>query len=130
MIEAWEKLEYASHREEYDRVKYLEEPIAKIQMFGTREQIELAQKFAVDISSENQASLTELLLSLRQHLRKELNLERVPKTIRHLRFSNDKIFSHSEHCIQCGMKLPKGQNTYWHCNPQQMIKTKKDENKT
>lgn len=128
LIEAWKKLEYASHRFEYDRIKYLEEPIAKIQMFGTKEQIELAQKFASDMSAENQASLTELLFSLRQHLRKELNLESVPKTIKHLRFTNDKIFSHNQHCIQCGMNLPKGQNICWYCNPEKMNEIKKGEN--
>ncbi len=96
----------------------MEKPIAKIQIFGTKEQIELAQKFANDMSSENQASLTELLLSLRQHLRKELNLEPVPKKIKHLRFSNDRIFSHNEHCIQCGEALLKGQDICRFCNPE------------
>lgn len=43
LIEAWEKLEYAAHRRDYDRVEFLEKPIAKIQMFGNKEQIELAQ---------------------------------------------------------------------------------------
>lgn len=110
LIDAWEKLEYASHREDYDRVEYLEKPIAKIQMFGNKEQIELAQIFATDISTKQQASLTNLLVSLRKHLRKELKIEEVEDTIQHLRFNKDRIVLHSSICPQCNMRLPAGAN--------------------
>ena len=103
LISSWEKLEYASHRKDYDPTEFVEKPIANIQMFGTVEQIQLAQKFADDFATNKEASLTKLLVSLRSHLRKELKLEGAPKTIKHLRLDRKNIKLHDgDVCPSCG----------------------------
>jgi len=92
LIEAWRRLENASNRHDDSRYDDLERAIADIQLFGSREQIELAQRFAEDFVKNGSASLDELLEDLRQDLRKELRLESVPKNIKYLR-----IISSVEH---------------------------------
>lgn len=89
LIDAWRKLEFAVYREDYDRVEFLEKPIADIQLFGNSRQVELAQKFANDMANNQEASLTELLLALREDLRKELKMSEVPNEIKHIRFNKE-----------------------------------------
>ena len=69
-------------------VGYNEETaIADIQLFGTKRQIELAQQFAEEIARNKESSTLELLILLREDLRKELRLEKVPRKFKFLRFS-------------------------------------------
>ena len=77
LIEAWRKLEYASNRKGIDAKEYVERPIADIQLFGTKKQIELTIKIANELAEKKGANLIELLTELRQDLRKELNLEQI-----------------------------------------------------
>jgi len=67
LIEAWRSLEKASNRDDLSPSKSdLERAIADIQLFGSRRQIELAQKFAEDFAKTGNATLDELLEDLRQ----------------------------------------------------------------
>jgi hypothetical protein len=88
LIEAWKKLEYAANRKIFDKIEFIEKPIADIQLFGNKKQIELAQKIADEIATSGQCTLNELLIELRGDLREELNMEKVPNKIRHLRFAS------------------------------------------
>ena len=65
----------------------IETAIADIQLFGTKRQIELAQQFAEEIARNKESSTLELLILLREDLRKELRLEKVPRKFKFLRFS-------------------------------------------
>nr|WP_294934309.1 hypothetical protein [uncultured Flavobacterium sp.] len=81
LIEAWRKLEYAANRKDFDKIEYLEKPIADIQLFGTKKQIELALELVTAIVENRSSNLTGLLEELRQNLRKELNLEKISTSI-------------------------------------------------
>ena len=85
LINAWRSLESASNRENNDFIEQFETSIADIQLFGTKKQIELAQKFAVELSKNKSADNLDLLIDLRNDLRKELQLEKVSDTFKFLR---------------------------------------------
>ncbi len=87
LIHAWGKLEKASNRKDNRYNTEIETAIADIQLFGTKRQIELAQQFAEEIARNKESSTLELLVLLREDLRKELKLERVPRKFKFLRFS-------------------------------------------
>jgi len=54
----------------------MEQALADIQFLGDPEQIALAQKFARNLSTAQEASMDDLLFSLRNALRRELGLTR------------------------------------------------------
>ena len=87
LIQAWKMLEKASNRKDNRYNTEIETAIADIQLFGTKRQIELAQRFAEEIARNKESSILELLVLLREDLRKELKLEDVPRKFRFLRFS-------------------------------------------
>lgn len=87
LIQAWGKLEKASNRKDNRYNTEIETAIADIQLFGTKRQIELAQQFAEEIARNKESSTLELLVLLREDLRKELKLDRVPRKFKFLRFS-------------------------------------------
>lgn len=87
LIQAWERLEKASNRKDSIYNADIETAIADIQLFGTKRQIELAQQFAEEIVRNNESSTLELLVLLRDDLRKGLQLEKVPREFKFLRFS-------------------------------------------
>lgn len=93
LIDAWSKLEYGSNRDidEKEFVEYFEKPIAMIQLFGTLNQIDLAQKVAEEIKNNRQVSLDAILEELRNDLRSELNLERAKSKMKYIRFNKRKI---------------------------------------
>jgi len=101
LIDAWRLLESASNRKNNDRNTNIEIAVADIQLFGSRKQIELAQKIAIDLSRTGTGESLELLKELRTDLRKELKLEKVPDTFRYIRFeeknstNNEKKHEHS-----------------------------------
>jgi hypothetical protein len=77
LIEAWRKLEYASNRKDVNAVEFVEKPVADIQLFGTKKQIELTIKIANELAETRGTNLIELLTELRKDLRRELNLEKI-----------------------------------------------------
>jgi hypothetical protein len=89
LIEAYRRLEAASHANNLkERRLDVESAIADIQLFGTPQQIQLAVKFAKELSEKKIASLDELLTDLRKDLRAELELEKTLLSIKHLRFKD------------------------------------------
>ncbi len=86
LIEAYRRLERASNRpKRFDNNSELESAIADIQLFGTAQQVKLAQNFAFAIAQNSHASTDELLMNLRAELRRELGLEEVNPEIVYLR---------------------------------------------
>ena len=77
-----------SHRELTDeRNEKLENILADIQLFGSKEQVELAKNLATSVAAGDQFELDPLINSLRNDLRKELNLPKVEGNIKWLRFN-------------------------------------------
>jgi len=86
LIEAYRRLERASNRaKKYENNAELESAIADIQLFGTVDQVNLAQKFSLDIAHNSHASTDDLLKDIRTELRKELGLKEVSPGIVYLR---------------------------------------------
>jgi hypothetical protein len=56
----------------------LEQAISDIQLFGTPDQVRLAQRFGEDLGKTQAAELDSLLTELRNSLRKELGMKAVP----------------------------------------------------
>ena len=87
LIKAWRMLEKASNRKDGKYNADLETAIADIQLLGTKRQIELAQQLAKEITENQEGDATELLILLREDLRKELMLEKAPRKFKFLRIS-------------------------------------------
>lgn len=68
----------------------LEQAISDIQLFGTPEQVRLAQRFGEDLGKNQEAELNSLLTELRNSLRKELGLKAVPSRVLWLRIERKK----------------------------------------
>ncbi len=90
LIDAYRRLEFVSNRplspgtsEEFERA------IADIQLFGSPSQVALARQFALEFARDGTAPLDPLLSTLRQDLRQELLLEKVPERITYLRLTFD-----------------------------------------
>jgi hypothetical protein len=87
LIDAYQKLEKAAHAVSKDHEKDFESAIADIQLFGSKQQIELATSLARELASKRHSEMNELLSALRNDLRTELGLARVDNQIVHLRFT-------------------------------------------
>jgi len=88
LIDAYRRLEFVSNRpispgtsEEFERA------IADIQLFGSASQVALARQFALEFARDGTAPLDPLLSMLREDLRQELLLEKVPERITYLRMT-------------------------------------------
>ena len=66
-----------NHPRLYEVADELSQAIANIQLFGTAEQVRLAQKFAIELGTHKAASMDDLLMQLRDNLRSELGAEPV-----------------------------------------------------
>ena len=90
LIAAYRNLERSANIVNSNEVKDgVESAIADIHLFGSEEQIELVQEFSNSIANEGHASMDSLLLQLREDLRKELRLSKVPKSLNYLRLKRD-----------------------------------------
>lgn len=87
LIQAWKRLERASNRKDGKYNTDIENAVADIQLLGTKRQIELAQQLAKEIAENRGGEALELLILLREDLRKELMLEETPIEFKFLRFS-------------------------------------------
>ena len=77
-----------SHREPNDeRRKKLENILSDIQLFGSEQQIKLAQQLAIDVAEGKVFELDPLINCLRNDLRKHLGLSSVTGNIKWLRFN-------------------------------------------
>jgi hypothetical protein len=88
LIDAYRKLEYASNRPiSPETAPDFEKAVADIQLFGSPRQVKLAQEFAVGMAESGAYSLDEIMVDLRQDLRKELLLPEVPAKIKYWRLT-------------------------------------------
>jgi len=67
----------------------MESAVADVQLFGSAIQVNAAQRFALEMAGQGHASLDDLLLSLRNELRKELQLEHIQGRLTYLRVIPD-----------------------------------------
>jgi hypothetical protein len=88
LIEAYRRLEQASHRADMQKREDFESAIADIQLLGSNRQIDLTLKVIDSIAKNGFATVNPLLEDLRGELRKELNLEMASEEIKIFRFSN------------------------------------------
>jgi hypothetical protein len=68
--------------------KKLEAIITDIQLFGSPEQVEMAQKLAHAVASGGEFQLNQLINSLRHDLRKQIGLKPVSDSVTWLRFKD------------------------------------------
>jgi hypothetical protein len=86
LIDAWRLLEQASNRKDNKFKKNIEVAVADIQLLGsTKEQIDIAQRFAEKFDNNETPDALELLIALRKALRKKLRLKQVPDVFRFVR---------------------------------------------
>jgi hypothetical protein len=89
LIDAYRRLQGAGHRPLVPPYSSdLESAIADVQLFGDPAQVAAAQKFAFEMADHGQALLDDLLASLRNDLRNELQLERTEGKLTHLRIGD------------------------------------------
>ena len=77
LIEAYRRLENVSHRDNPNMLEF-ESAIADIQLFGSKQQVELAQEITTEFAKNKTVLLDPLLGNLREDLRKLLHLEHLP----------------------------------------------------
>lgn len=90
LIDAYQKIESSIEPAQYTKEwgESLQSAIADIHLFGTKEQIRIAQGFSEKLLSKeviDQNDLKQLLHELRNELRNELGLEHVNGHIGHIR---------------------------------------------
>jgi hypothetical protein len=92
LIEAYRRLEALSNRSmTVKNERQLESAIADIQLFGNAAQVAAAQTFALRFTSEREASLDDLLNTLRVALRRELGADIVETPLVFLRIDRNKV---------------------------------------
>lgn len=80
LIEAYRRLSKASHHPKlYEIADEIQSAIHDIQLFGNESQIKLAKRFAFELADNKVANLDELFNELRDDLRDELKLPKVPE---------------------------------------------------
>lgn len=80
-----------SHRTlELDGNRKLEDLLSDIQLFGSKEQVDLARALASEVAAGKSFELDPLINSLRDDLRKQLRLEPVNGNVKWLRFEPDR----------------------------------------
>jgi hypothetical protein len=92
LIEAYRRLESAGNRVEpsFKSEEALESAVADIQLFGSQEQLRLSKQFALEFAEHGRSVLDPLLESLREDLRKELDLGTASEPITYLRITRKK----------------------------------------
>jgi hypothetical protein len=94
LLEVYRKLEGAANRlssTTEQHMRDIESAIADIQLLGTPNQVELAVEFATAFGNIKSASLDPLLADLRDSLRAELELEKIPVKLKFLRYISGKM---------------------------------------
>jgi hypothetical protein len=81
LIDVYRRLESVSNRPfSKETVGALESAIADIQLFGSPQQVRLAQEFAAGYARDRTHPIQPMLTDLRDDLRRELQLEATPLT--------------------------------------------------
>lgn len=84
LLEAYRRLESASNRTNRtpEQTQMFEDAIADIQLFGTKQQIEILNRFMLDQVKNQNGSIKPVLVQLRNDLRTELgDIEEVPDPV-------------------------------------------------
>lgn len=89
LIEAYRRLEGASHRSDARCRRELESAIADIQLFGSNRQVDRAHQFIESVAKDGFATYNPLLEQLRDELRRELNISQTTSEIKIFRFGGD-----------------------------------------
>ena len=88
LVAAFRALSKANnHPRLYEIADEVEQAVTDLQVFGTTQQVRLAQKFAADLGATQHAELDELLNELRDSLRKEIGREPVTGNVRWMKIS-------------------------------------------
>ena len=93
LLEVYRKLEGAGNRLNSTTKQHMhgiESAIADIQLLDTPTHVRLAVEFATTFGQSKSASLDPLLLDLRDSLRAELELEKIPGNLKFLRYNSGK----------------------------------------
>jgi len=86
LLDAYRKLERSIHKEKIGRD--FEEAISDIQFLGTPPQVNMAKRIAADFAQNGQVDLDELLIDLRDSMRRELELEKIDERFTWVRIKN------------------------------------------
>ena len=86
LIDAYRRLESVSNRPELANLQPIESAVADIQLFGSPNQVRLAQALATEFATNKSTSLDAILTELRRDLRAELQLESVADKLLFLRY--------------------------------------------
>lgn len=79
-----------AHRElDVERSHQLENLLSDIQLFGSRKQVQLAQRLADEVAAGRSFELDQLINDLRDNLRSELQLDHIAENVKWLRFTPD-----------------------------------------
>jgi len=90
LLDAYRRLQGAGHRPLVPPYSLdLESALADVQLLGSPAQAALAQKFTLEMGEHGHALLDDLLLSLRNELRAELELEKIEGKLTYLRVNAD-----------------------------------------
>jgi hypothetical protein len=95
LILALEEMDRSSSDRPGTELKMLEKAISRVQMFGERALVDMANKIVLELTSTTKANLTPLHLALRDKIRGELKLEPLPYGYLSLviRYPGDKGFA-------------------------------------
>jgi hypothetical protein len=86
LVSVFRALSKANHHPKlYEVADEVEQAIADIQLFGTPEQVRLAQQFAKELGTNQTAELNPLLISIRDDLRSALRAPAIPERLVWLR---------------------------------------------
>ncbi|MGB4567549.1 MAG: hypothetical protein WBH96_00980, partial [Dysgonamonadaceae bacterium] len=86
LLDAYRKLERSIHKEKIGRD--FVEAISDIQFLGTPPQVNMAKRIAADFAQNGQVDLDELLIDLRDSMRRELELEKIDERFIWVRIKN------------------------------------------
>ena len=98
-----------SHRDldpDSAHVRTFEQGLADIQLLGSQEQAEMAVVIGKALAENGEAQMDDLLLSLRDDLRKELKLESLPRPPSHIRVISSDLASARPSQDQAGRAGP------------------------
>jgi hypothetical protein len=91
LLGAYRTLADTAHRDLDPNAKHVrafEQGLADIQLLGSPDQAAMAARIGHQLATESRADFDDLLLSLRDDLREELDLESLPKSPVHVRVTS------------------------------------------
>lgn len=89
LIDAYRALERSAHRPfTGSTADAVSDAFADVQLLGSQEQVALAQKLMEEFAANRGVDWQPLLLSIRDEIRTELRLSRLPASLKHLRIAS------------------------------------------